>query len=216
LNWFGIFFINAIFQSSSRNPLAIAVGLPVTQQPPHRPVLSLPKYPGVRYYRTGLFRQPRFRNTLINSASMLFSPVKFALLFRLCMSVQGFLYGLRLPVNPFPWQIADLHVIGPTVSEYYGLIRLPKGHQHPYNFSLRVRLPAHRTVVDKEPMHSSMAGTLRISQAWPELGRRVPGVSLHTCHALSRPRQTLGGLTKALSLYWLLEPLHHRHLHYPQ
>jgi hypothetical protein len=46
---------------------------------------------------------------------MLFSAVKFALLFRLCMSGQGFLYGLRLPVSPFPWQIADLHVIGPTV-----------------------------------------------------------------------------------------------------
>ena len=105
--------------------------------------------PGVRYYRTGLFRQPRFRNTLFNSASMLFPAVKFALLFRLCMSGQGFLYGLRLPVSPFPRQIADLPVIGPTVSEYYWLIRLPKGHQHPYNFSLRVRLPAHGAVVDK-------------------------------------------------------------------
>jgi hypothetical protein len=167
-------------------------------------VLSLSKYPGVRYYRTGLFRQPRFRKTLNNSASMLFPAVRFALLFRLCMSGQGYLYGLRLPVSPFPWQIADLHVIGPTVSEYYGLIRLPKGLRLPYNFSLRVRLPA------------TMSGTLRISQAWPELGRRVLGVSLHTCHALSRPRQTLGGLTMAPSLCWLLAPLHHRHLLYPQ
>ncbi len=34
------------------------------------------------------------------------------------------------------------HVNGPTVSEYYGLIRLPKGLRLPYNFSLRLRLPA--------------------------------------------------------------------------
>jgi len=58
--------------------------------------------PGVRYYRTGLFRQPRFRNTPNKLASMLFPAVRFTLLIRLCMSGQGFLYGLRMPVSPFP------------------------------------------------------------------------------------------------------------------
>ena len=31
---------------------SIALGLPVTQQPPHRPVLSPAKYPNVRNYRS--------------------------------------------------------------------------------------------------------------------------------------------------------------------
>jgi len=97
---------------------------------------------------------------------------------------------------------------GPTVSEYYGLIRLPMGLRLPYNFSLRLRLPARGSVVDKDPMHLPTTGTLRASQ--------VPGVSLHTCHALCRPRQALGELTNTLSLCWLLVPLHHRHLHYPR
>ena len=100
------------------------------------------------------------------------------------------------------------HVNGPTVSEYYGLIRLPMGLRHPYNFSLRLRLPVPEYVVDKYPMHLPMTGTHRASQ--------VPGVSLHTCHALCRPRQALGELTKVPSLCWLLVPLHHRHLHYPR
>lgn len=53
--------------------------------------------PGVRYYRTGPFRQPRFRN------SPRLSPAGgFALLIRLCMAGQGFLCGLWLPVSPFP------------------------------------------------------------------------------------------------------------------
>ena len=106
-----------------------------------------------------------------------------------------------------------LCVNGPTVSEYYGLIRLPKGLRFPY-LAFRVHLPVPGSVVDKYPMHLPMTGTLRASQ--------VPNVSLYlrisqtTCHALSRPRQTLGELTKALSLYRLLGPLNHRRLHYPR
>ena len=125
------------------------------------------------------------------------------------MSGQGFLYGLRLPVSPFPTpaQSQVLCVNGPTVSEYYGLIRLPKGLRFPY-LAFRVHLPVLGSVVDKYPMHLPMTGTLWVSQ--------VPGVSLHTCHALSRPRQTLGELTILLSLYWLLGPLNHRRLHYPR
>jgi len=53
--------------------------------------------PGVRYYRTGLFRQPRFRNS-----SRLSPAGRLALLIRLCMAGQGFLCGLWLPVSPFP------------------------------------------------------------------------------------------------------------------
>ena len=50
-----------------------------------------------RRYRTGLFRQPRFRN------SPRLSPAgRLALLIRLCMPGQGFLCGLWLPVSPFP------------------------------------------------------------------------------------------------------------------
>ena len=99
------------------------------------------------------------------------------------------------------------HVNGPTVSEYYGLIRLPKGLRLPYHFSFRVRLPAPGPIVGN-PMYRPSAGTHRVSQ--------VPDASLHTCHALSRPRQSLGELTKTLSLCWLLAPLPHRRLHYPR
>ncbi len=84
------------------------------------------------------------------------------------------------------------HANGPTVSEYYGLIRLPEGLRLPYYFSIRLRLPAHGPVVDKDPMHLPTSGTPRASQ--------VPGVSLHTCHALCRPRQALGELTNLRSL----------------
>ena len=95
---------------------------------------------------------------------------------------------------------------GPTVSEYYGLIRLPKGLRLPYNLSFRVCLPAPGPIVGI-PMYRPSPGTHRASQ--------VPDASLHTCHALCGPRQSLGELTKALSLCWLLEPLRHRRLHYP-
>ncbi len=98
------------------------------------------------------------------------------------------------------------HVNGPTVSEYYGLIRLPKGLRLPYNLSFRVCLPAPGPIVGN-PMYRPSAGTHRVSQ--------VPDASLHTCHALCRPRQSLGELTKALSLCWLLEPLRHCRLHHP-
>ena len=99
------------------------------------------------------------------------------------------------------------HVNGPTVSEYYGLIRLPMGLRLPYHFSFRVRLPAPGPIVGN-PMYRPSAGTHRVSQ--------VPDASLHTCHALRGPRQTLGQLTKTLSLCWLLVPLLHRRLHHPR
>lgn len=99
------------------------------------------------------------------------------------------------------------HVNGPTVSEYCGLIRLPKGLRLPYNLSFRVCLPAPGSIVGN-PMYRPSAGTHRASQ--------VPDASLHTCRALCRPRQALGELTKALSLCWLPVPLHHRRLHYPR
>jgi len=54
--------------------------------------------------------------------------------------------------------------------------------------------------------------------AFPGANRasQVPSVPFCTCRALCRPRQTLGELTKTLSLCWLLEPLRHRHLHHPR
>jgi len=66
------------------------------------------------------------------------------------------------------------HVIGPTVSEYYGLIRLPGGLRLSYLF-FRVCLPAF------------LPGTCRVSQ--------VLNASLHASHTLCGPRQTLGALT---------------------
>ena len=63
------------------------------------------------------------------------------------------------------------NVNGPTVSEYYGLIRLPKGLRLPYHFSFRVRLPAPGPIVGN-PMYRPSAGTHRVSQ--------VPDASLHT------------------------------------
>ena len=56
----------------------------------------------MRYYRTGLFRQPRFRDTPRTTASVLFPAGRLALFIRPCMSGQGSLCGLRLPVSPFP------------------------------------------------------------------------------------------------------------------
>jgi hypothetical protein len=41
---------------------------------------------------------------------------------------------------------------------------------------------------------------------------QVLNVSLHPCRALRRPRQTLGALTLAHALCWLLRPLTHRRL----
>jgi len=67
-----------------------------------------------------------------------------------------------------------LCVIGPTVSEYYGLIRLPGGLRLSY-LLFRVRLPA------------SCQESSRVSQ--------VLNASLHASHTLSGPRQILGALT---------------------
>ena len=58
------------------------------------------------------------------------------------------------------------------------------------------------------PYPHAFPGATRASQ--------VPSISLCTCRALCRPRQTLGELTKSLPLYWLLEPLGHRRLHHPR
>ncbi len=94
---------------------AVAVEEAVTRPFPAQIPASVWIAARMRYYRTGLFRQPRFRNNM----PMLFPAVRFALLVRSYMSGQGFLYGLRLPVSPFPTpaQSQVLCVNGPTVSE---------------------------------------------------------------------------------------------------
>ena len=54
-------------QQISRCPLKslanvlVSVGLAIAHQPRHRPVLSLPKHPGVRIFRTGLFGSLAYR-----------------------------------------------------------------------------------------------------------------------------------------------------------
>ena len=57
--------------------------------------------PGVRFSRTGLFRQLRFRKRF-TASSWLFPTVRFALVIQPYVSGQGFLYGLQLSVSPFP------------------------------------------------------------------------------------------------------------------
>ena len=57
--------------------------------------------PGVRFSRTGLFRQLHFRKRFTVS-SWLFPTVRFALVIQPYVSGQGFLYGLQLSVSPFP------------------------------------------------------------------------------------------------------------------
>lgn len=74
------------------------------------------------------------------------------------------------------------HVNGPTVSEYYGLIRLP-GNRRLLYLSFRIRLP------------ELCPGATRVSQ--------VPGASLHASHALCGPRQTLRALTRFSALFVL-------------
>jgi len=86
-------------------------------------------------------------------------------------------------------------VSGVTVSEYYGLIRLPHRHWLSYLVFRSAYLPSFFG-----------AGTLRVSQ--------VPDASRHTYHALDGPRQALGELTLTFSLCWLRTPLSPRHLHY--
>jgi len=59
-------------------------------------------------------------------------------------------------------------------------------------------------VLSVPPTWFQHPGAARVSQ--------VPGISLHACHALRRPRQTLQDLTIAVPLCWLLGPLNHRRL----
>ena len=90
-----------------------------------------------------------------HETSWLYPAVRLALLLRPSMSGQGLLCGLRLSVSPFPTRtalhLATLVLSGqgqdrtgtrhkcPTVSEYYGLIRLPGSLRLPY-LSFRPRL----------------------------------------------------------------------------
>ena len=165
----------------------IAVGPPVAQRPPHRS----------RRAAAGI--APGSSDSLASATHHSAIPRREVGLVHPALHARP-----RFPLRAVAACQPLPHVNGPTVSEYYGLIRLPMGLRLPYHFSFRVRLPAPGPIVGN-PMYRPSAGTHRVSQ--------VPDASLHTCHALRRPRQTLGELTKTLSLCWLLEPLRHRHLH---
>ncbi len=138
--------------------------------------------PGVQFSRTGLFRQPRFR---------ILAPPEFAiprsevcLTFRPSMSEVWFPLRASAACQPLP------HVNGPTVSEYYGLIRLPGVFSSPTLAFGRLTCRRQRASLLTGP------GTTRASQ--------VPVASLHASRALCGPRQTLGALTIAHALCWLL------------
>ena len=86
------------------------------------------------------------------------------------------------PCHPLP------HVIGPTVSEYYEVIRLPADRQVALRFA-RLTLP-------ETDRHAALcSGIYRASQ--------VPGASVHTYHVLDDPGGPSGILPLAIPLYWL-------------
>jgi len=53
--------------------------------------------------------------------------------------------------------------------------------------------------------HLLLVGFTYLSEQEPPGSPKFSGVSLHTCHALARPRQTLGNLTLSVAPFWLLE-----------
>jgi hypothetical protein len=58
--------------------------------------------PGVRNYRTGLFRDTRFRMITCSATNRLLPTVRLAQFIRPYMSELCFLCGLRIPVSSFP------------------------------------------------------------------------------------------------------------------
>jgi len=94
--------------------------------------------PGVRNYRTGLFRDTRFRMITFVTFCYLSHRGLHTLPSPSCPACVSFTSYVSLSV-PSPRELCS-HVIGPTVSEYYGLIRLPDCLRLPY-FLFRFRLP---------------------------------------------------------------------------
>ena len=96
--------------------------------------------PGVRFSRTGLFRQSRLRNTPLMQR-LCCSPQE------VCLDYPAHHVRSRFPLwattacQPLPLvDYQSPHANGPTVSEYYGLIRLPGSLRLAY-LSFRLRLP---------------------------------------------------------------------------
>ena len=111
----------------------------------------------MQYSRNGLLNDTHFRDRdLIPGSVIPHSEVYLSSL--VLLSRTGFLCRLRTTVNPFPMQTA----LPP--SEYYGLIRLPKGHRSAF----------------------VVVGTTYLLEGFPEAGTirasQVPGASLHACH----------------------------------
>jgi len=137
--------------------------------------------PGVRNYRTGLFKQSRIRN--ITLSAIPYSEVRPAIP---ALHVRtGFPVQATTACQPLPHTCTEPQVLcvnGSPVSEYYRLIRPPRVIGLPtWCFGL--------AYLFLEPLGS------------PKFLR----VSLDTRHAFCEPRQTLGKLTKkTLSLCRLL------------
>jgi hypothetical protein len=86
------------------------------------------------------------------------------------------------PCHPLP------HVIGPTVSEYYEVIRLPTDRQAALHFA--------QTALPKTDRHAALClGIRRVSQ--------VPDASLHAYHTLDDPGGPSRILPLAIPLYRL-------------
>ena len=80
----------------------VAVGRAVARLPPHKSRRPTGIATLMRNYRTGLFRDTRFRMITYSATNCLFPAVRFAQIHQTSMSGLCFLYELRIPVNSFP------------------------------------------------------------------------------------------------------------------
>jgi hypothetical protein len=144
--------------------------------------------PGVRNYRTGLLNDTRFRTPDPSGFAIPLSEVGLrdpALRVR-----PKFPLRAMYPRQPLP------HVSGATVSEYYGLIRLPTGLPSS-SVWLGRRTYKQGAVIGRFRLTSVSGFPLvwlsnRISYTTSTVpgadgASQVPDVSLHTCHALMTP-----------------------------
>ena len=154
----------------------IAVGLPVTQQPPHRS-------------RRAVFPHRALRTASLPHLLPLFPSVRLtlppALLVRFGVSFEG--YGCPSVPSPCdrPYRLVGAHGRVPLRAD-------------PTPWRLRLSYSGFRfglPVTCRGRYLCTHPGTTRASQ--------VPDASLHASHALCEPRQTLGGLTLSPSLCWL-------------
>ena len=112
----------------------------------------------MRNYRTGLFKQSRFRN--ITLSAIPYSEVRPA--FPALHVRTGFPMQATTACQPLPHTCTEPQVLcvnGSPVSEYYRLIRPPRGHWPSY-LVFRIGLP--------------VSGTSRVSQVLVRFSRHMP------------------------------------------